>query len=349
MKASWLALPPTSSSSTRPSEAASRVCSQPAVARPVTRGLLAPALERASLVAGAGLVEDRRHDLEQLRRARVRLGGGPADERLLGLGGQQALDLALDGVVRDHHEPQRRLAAHAPCDEVEHVAEVAGDDLVDVALVARLRPAALVVPAGSLLGLVDDLVEPAAAEPEELSALAADDRDECAVAAPDAGDERREVELASEPDVVPDAAGKRHLAPEVVQARREEREPAQAGAVEVAAEVALDPVDVLPQRLLLVAGEGAELEAAVPAAGVEQRVDLRHHVARVDRRLRVEVEVERDRAPLGRPEAGELAKCVQRHRRSHAIPLAPRRRFYASAAAPRPPVRKRKFRPTRSV
>ena len=56
------------------------------------------------------------------------------------------------------------------------VLQVLGDELLDVALVARLRPAALVVAARLVLGAVDDLLEPPGAQPEDLAALAADER-----------------------------------------------------------------------------------------------------------------------------------------------------------------------------
>src|SRR5436305_12945963 len=69
------------------------------------------------------------------------------------------------------------------------------DDRFDMPLIARLRPAALVVAAGRLVELVDQLLEPAGAQDVDGSPLAADDRDQRSVAAADERDERREVEL----------------------------------------------------------------------------------------------------------------------------------------------------------
>ena len=69
----------TSSSSTRPSEADSSVFSQPGRRPPVAAGLLLPALRRDSFLPRVPLVHERLHRLEQLARARVRLGRRPAD------------------------------------------------------------------------------------------------------------------------------------------------------------------------------------------------------------------------------------------------------------------------------
>jgi hypothetical protein len=57
------------------------------------------------------------------------------------------------------------------------------DEALDVALVVRLRPASLVVPAGLLFGAVEELLEPSAAEPLDRPALASDNGHEGAVVA----------------------------------------------------------------------------------------------------------------------------------------------------------------------
>src|SRR5436305_8868925 len=76
------------------------------------------------------------------------------------------------------------------------------DDRFDMPLIARLRPAALVVAAGRLVELVDQLLEPAGAQDVDGSPLTADDRDQRSVAAADERDERREVELPADGDLV---------------------------------------------------------------------------------------------------------------------------------------------------
>ena len=76
------------------------------------------------------------------------------------------------------------------------------DELVGVALQARLRPAALVVAPRLLLEVVGQVLEAAGAEPVEAPLLAADDEDERALAAADERHERREVEELADLDPV---------------------------------------------------------------------------------------------------------------------------------------------------
>ena len=121
-------------------------------------------------------------------------------------------------------------------------------ELLDVPLVARLRPAALVVPPGRVLGAVDDLLELSGAQPEQLTALAPDDRDDRAVPAPDERHERREVELAPDAHLVGDRLGQREHAPDVVEAGDEDREPLGPVARELVLEVVGDPLEVGLQR-----------------------------------------------------------------------------------------------------
>src|SRR5256885_13805055 len=96
-------------------------------------------------------------------------------------------------VLRTHEHDMRALQpSEAGVERVRDPPPVPFDDLVDVALVARLRPAALVVSPGYVLGLVCDLDESPAAQAEHLAALAADRGDEDPVAPPDQPGERRE-------------------------------------------------------------------------------------------------------------------------------------------------------------
>src|SRR5688500_1696989 len=90
-------------------------------------------------------------------------------------------------------------ALQPPHDSVElrgDVLQVLCDELLDVARVTRLRPAALIVPARLVLGTVDDLHEPPGAKAKDLPALAADERDDRAVVAAHELGERRQVEAA---------------------------------------------------------------------------------------------------------------------------------------------------------
>ena len=68
-----------------------------------------------------------------------------------------------------------------------------------MALEASLRPPALIVPAGSLLGAVGDLLKPAGAEREQAALFAADDGDERPVAAAEQGNEGGEQEVVRDP------------------------------------------------------------------------------------------------------------------------------------------------------
>src|SRR5207248_5960516 len=146
-------------------------------------------------------------------------------------------------------------------------------DRLDVALVVRLRPAALVVPARDVVRPVRDLDEPARHEPEHLAALAADGRDEDVVTAPDDSRQRREIQLVADLHVVDDGLADLDRAPEVVEAVGEDGQPANAVTVEVGAEPATDPLDVPAQgRPALVVEPGAA--ALQPPLGLaEQRAD----------------------------------------------------------------------------
>ena len=112
---------------------------------------------------------------------------------------EQLLELRPHLLGRDDDHLRPAQAAHLPVELLGDLLQVLVDELLDVALVARLRPAALVVPAGLLVVVLGDLLEPPAAQPVELAALAADDGDERALAAADERHERREVEARGRP------------------------------------------------------------------------------------------------------------------------------------------------------
>ena len=124
-------------------------------------------------------------------------------------------------------------------------------ELLDVPLVARLRPAALVVPAGLLLEVVADLLQPPCLQPVQVSLLAPDDGDDRPVRARDDGNERREEEVPADLEAVGHGLGQGDRRPEVVEARGEDRRRLRAVTVEVVVEPARDPLEVRLQAAAL--------------------------------------------------------------------------------------------------
>jgi len=82
------------------------------------------------------------------------------------------------------------------------------DDVLDMTLVPRLRPASLVVAAGHIGALVRDIDEGRAAQAEHLAALAPDCRDERPVTT-DVRRQRSQVQLIGDLHVVGNAARQR--------------------------------------------------------------------------------------------------------------------------------------------
>src|SRR6266516_6663160 len=149
------------------------------------------------------------------------------------------------------------------------------DDVLDVALVASLRPAALVVPPRHVLRLVRALDAPARAQPIDLAALAAHEGHEDAVAATDERDKRREVELLVDRQRVVDRICDAERAPESVEARGEHGGAARAVAVELVVEPRRDPLEVALQRLAAVAAQLVLARVEDPLPFGEQGVDPR--------------------------------------------------------------------------
>ena len=193
-----------------------------------------------------------------------------------------------------------------------------GDELFDVPLEPGLRPATLIVAAGHLFGAVGDLVEPPCVQPEEVSALTADDGDERTVAAAHERHERRKVELASDVDAVRHGLDQRSRPPHVVEARREHREAARAVAVELVGEPLADSLEVLSQPDALVVRQPAVVLRGVALAVVQQGAHPSGDVAGGRRRARVEIDVEADRAALLCSELRQLAEPIPAHRFGHA-------------------------------
>src|SRR6266516_5631054 len=139
---------------------------------------LTPALDRGRLLLGSPALEQRLDGPQQLRWIRVRLGGSPADDRLLDLARELLLELGARLLAGHDNHARPPQPTHRPLQRRRHVFEVILDELFDVPLVARLRPAALVVPPVLLVELVRQLLEPAAAQPVEIPPLAPHERDE---------------------------------------------------------------------------------------------------------------------------------------------------------------------------
>jgi hypothetical protein len=181
------------------------------------------------------------------------------------------------------------------------------DERIGVTLQPGLGPPALVMPARLLLEAVEQLVELAGPQTVEMTLLAADDADDCALPAPDERDERGEVELPVDLDLVPDGLGQGQDPPDVVQAGAEERQPLGAVPLELLRDVRADPLEVGAQALSLHMVQLATVRAVGPGALVEQRVQPRLQVPSHRGRARVEAEVDADGAPLLGLERGEIA------------------------------------------
>src|SRR5438445_405513 len=90
-------------------------------------------------------------DREQLARRCVRLRARPADDRFARSRGECVLDLAAQLLGRHDHELRPAGAPDALVDLAADLLQVLGDELLDVPLEPRLRPAALIVPSRLLL------------------------------------------------------------------------------------------------------------------------------------------------------------------------------------------------------
>src|SRR5207253_10538521 len=98
------------------------------------------------------------------------------------------------------------------------------DELLDVPLVARLRPATLVVTARLFLELIGDRLEASCTQAVQLTLLAADNGDDRPVRARHDRDERRGVDVAPDANAVGHGLGQRERVPEVVERRGEDGE-----------------------------------------------------------------------------------------------------------------------------
>src|SRR6266545_3981612 len=198
------------------------------------------------------------------------------------------------------------------------------DELLDVPLVPRLGPPALVVTARHVIGPVEDPVEAAGAKAVQVPTLAADDRHDRTFPAPDERNERRQVEVAPDPDAVRNGFDQRVRPPDVVETGREECEPMRAVTDEIVLEIRPDAIEVALEADALSVAEPTTVRARVPLPVGDERVDPRIHVAGRRRDARIEIDVEADRATLFRPERGQLAQPVPGHGLCHPATSFPR-------------------------
>src|SRR6185436_1628448 len=174
----------------------------------------------------------------------MRLGLRPADDRVLDLVREHLLELSAR-LFRGHDHDPRALQSPDPTVELfGELLQVLVDERFDVALVASLRPAALVVAARRLVELVDELFEPAGTHDVHGSALPPHDRNQRAVPTADKRHERREVELTADRDLVGNRIAERQRSPSVVEPSAEDRNSARAVSIEVALEEITNPGQV---------------------------------------------------------------------------------------------------------
>ena len=207
----------------------------------------------------------------------MRLGRRPADDRVSRLGGQDSSELALQLLRADDDHSRELEPAQLPLQLCRDRLQVVLRELVDVALVPRLRPATLVVLARLLLREVGDLLELPGAQPVEEAQLAADVRNDRALAAADERDERREVEVAPDLDLVRHGLAERQRLPDVVEPGAEHRDAVGAVPVELLAEEVLDPLEVLAQPDPLLVGLVTAVGAVRLRALVDEGVDASLH------------------------------------------------------------------------
>jgi thioredoxin reductase (NADPH) len=207
-----------------------------------------------------------------------------------------------------------------PVELVRDLAQVFLHELLDVPLVARLRPAALVVLPRLLLRVICDRLETPGMQTVELSQFAAQGHHQRALSPPDEGDERGEIELASHLCFVAHRLGQRERPPEVVETRAEDRQPMGALPRELPLVEGADAVEVGLETQALVMGELAAIGSVAPAYLVEERVEARRRIARRRREARIEIQIDAHGAALLGLEGGEIAEFFPGNRSRQRLP-----------------------------
>ena len=270
----------------------------------------------------------------------MRLGRDPPDERPACLRREQVFEAGSRLLRPGEHDANVTEPSDAAIERIGDVPKVPVDDRLDVALVARLRPAALVVPAGDVRRLVRERDEPASAEPVDVAALASDVRNDRTVPTSDEANERRQVELLRDPGLVLHRPRQRKRQKEVVQLRREHGNAADALAAELAAEPALDPLEIPRESLPLVVRERRAPLVQLPLGAREQRPRMRCEIPRSRHHARIETHVETHRAAVCRAEGRKLPQLFPRDRFGHAARLPS-----LGILTPRPPAPGTSIRP----
>src|SRR6266542_1649348 len=218
----------------------------------VSTCLLAPALGDRFFLLGTPALEQRLDRLQELCGTGVRLSRGPADDGVPRLFRQSFLELRARLLGTHNHKPGLALLPHLPVEQHRDVSQVVLNQLLDVPLVARLRPAALIVAARLLVEPLLQLFEPAVPQPVEVPALAPDKGDEHALARADQRHERSEIKRARDLGYVRNAVAERQRPPEPVDPGGEDRKSVRSLAAELGVEEGAQPFQVRVQPPLLV-------------------------------------------------------------------------------------------------
>jgi len=286
----------------------------------VAPDLLSPALENGGLLLDAPALEHRGGQLQELRRLGMRFRMCPADDRGLGFLGEQIVELGASLLGGEDDDLGMMKPPNEPIEPVRNLTQVLLDELLDVALVARLRPAALIVLPRLVLRVILDLLESAGMQAVELAALSSDDDHQRAFPPTDEGNKRREIELAPHLGVVRDRLGQREWPPDVVEASAEDRQTVRAVARELALVVLADPIEVSLEADALVMSELPAVRSVSPPRLVEKRVETGRRVGRRRRQSRIEIEIEAHGAALLGLESGEIAEFLPGDRSRQGLP-----------------------------
>jgi thioredoxin reductase (NADPH) len=286
----------------------------------VAPDLLSPALENGGLLLDAPALEHRGGQLQELRRLGMRFRMCPADDRGLGFLGEQIVELGASLLGGEDDDLGMMKPPNEPIEPVRNLTQVLLDELLDVALVARLRPAALIVLPRLVLRVILDLLESAGMQAVELAALSSDDDHQRAFPPTDEGNKRREIELAPHLGVVRDRLGQREWPPDVVEAGAEDRQTVRAVARELALVVLADPIEVSLEADALVMSELPAVRSVSPPRLVEKRVETGRRVGRRRRQSRIEIEIEAHGAALLGLESGEIAEFLPGDRSRQGLP-----------------------------
>jgi hypothetical protein len=249
----------------------------------------------------------------------VRVGVRPADHGRPRCAREELGELGARLARGDDHDLCGALAPEDLVELLGDAAQMSVRKLVDVTLIAGLRPATLVVPARLLFRSICGFLEAARAQAVEVPALASDHGDERALPLADDRDERGQVELVVHLHCIGNRRSQRKRPPEVVDRSAEDGKPADAVAFELRLDEASDAIQVGLQCDALVVCQLGPGELAA-ACLVEERVDTGLRVARGGCHARVEVQVQADGETVVGPKGCQVAKRIPAHGCGHTTP-----------------------------